>query len=367
MSKKSPRMKVVTVVGARPQFIKSAPVSIALKAQGIEEVMVHTGQHYDANMSEVFFAQMNLTKPAYVLSSGGSSHAKMTADIMVNLESILQRERPDALVVYGDTNSTLAGALCAAKLNIPVAHIEAGLRSNNWAMPEEINRIVVDKISTQLFTPTTEATQLLKSESIEQTGAQVIQCGDTMFDAVKLFGPKAAWSPALGDASFFEAPFALVTLHRAENVDDVDRLRSMVNGLNALNSQHPVCWPIHPRTAAQLKKHDLKFEGHTLDPIGYLEMNYALKHAAVVITDSGGLQKEAYFHGKRCITLRTETEWVELLKHENNTLLHPLKAEEELAALAAGLWEKPVVKIDAYGNGDAASIIAKTLLEITPV
>jgi UDP-GlcNAc3NAcA epimerase len=305
-------MKIATIIGARPQFIKAAAVSRAIAAQpDINEVIIHTGQHFDHNMSKVFFEELNIPMPAHNLDIHSLNHGAMTGRMLEKIEQILIQEKADMVMVYGDTNSTLAGALAASKLHIPVAHVEAGLRSYNMLMPEEVNRILTDRVSKFLFCPTQAAVSNLKKEGFGYFDCQVVQCGDVMFDAALYYASRA-------QKPDFDIPehFVLATLHRAENTDDPARLQSIIQALLSVSDQIPVVLPIHPRTRNILEKNNMIANASGLKlipPVGYLNMIYMLDHCDLVMTDSGGLQKEAYFFSKPCITLRTETEWVELV------------------------------------------------------
>ncbi len=310
-------MKILTVIGARPQFIKAGSVSREIIRQqqagaDIQEVIVHTGQHYDANMSDVFFDEMQIPKPGYFLGIGGKSHGAMTGQMIEKIEEVLLKEKPDWLMVYGDTNSTLAGAIAASKLHIKIAHVEAGLRSFNMAMPEEVNRILTDRMSTLLFCPTQAAMDNLKTEAIDawNTSAKAILAGDVMQDGA-LFYKDLAQKPNSIDIG---SEFVLCTIHRAENTDDPQRLASIIDALNEIALHKKVVLPLRPRTRHILEKSDFDISNLTIiDPVGYLNMVWLISNCSLVMTDSGGLQKEAYFFKKHCITLRDETEWVELV------------------------------------------------------
>lgn len=312
-------MKVVTVVGARPQFIKAAVVSRVFAAHDeVEEILVHTGQHFDANMSDIFFAEMSIPKPHYNLNVNGLSHGAMTGQMLEKIEEVLLKENPDWVLVYGDTNSTLAGALAAKKLHIRVAHVEAGLRSFNMKMPEEINRILTDRISDVLFCPTDKAIENLRKEGFDNFSSHIVKNGDVMQDAAIFYSAKA-------QKPDFNLPekFVICTLHRAENTDDIVRLSEIISALEDISRKYVVVLPLHPRTKAKLTDLNFDFQKSSIffiEPIGYLEMVWLLKHCSFVMTDSGGLQKEAYFFEKYCITLRDETEWVELVDNNFNIL-----------------------------------------------
>jgi UDP-GlcNAc3NAcA epimerase len=356
--------KVVTILGARPQFIKASVVSHALAASdSLTEVLVHTGQHFDANMSEVFFSELGIEPPAYQLDIHGGLHGAMTARMLSEVERILLVEKPDAVLVYGDTNSTLAGALAAVKLHIPVAHVEAGLRSFNMAMPEEINRIVTDRISSWLFTPTDVAVQNLVQEGVSDD--RIIQVGDVMFDAARHYGEQVdADGRILAQLGIKPGEYVLATIHRAENTDKPARLTAVVDGLERVARRLPVIWPMHPRTRAILEKSGrlgkIADGVHVIEPTAYLDMVQLEKFAAVIATDSGGVQKEAFFYQVPCVTVRDETEWVELVDAGWNRLAPPTDgaALAEAISAAAGSAGDP---IRPYGDGDAADKVVEHL------
>ncbi len=311
--------RILTVIGARPQFIKASVVSRAIaQSEGIEEVLLHTGQHFDPNMSEIFFEQLGIPRPHFQLDIHSGHHGEMTGRMLAEVEKVIMAVSPDRVLVYGDTNSTLAGALAAAKLNVSVAHVEAGLRSFNMQMPEEINRILTDNISDLLFCPTDSAIQNLMYEGFDRKPVRVLQVGDVMHDAAQLFSARAV--PPLD----VEVPekFVLATLHRAENTDDPERLANIVRALNGLHqSLVTVVLPLHPRTRKLIAQQGLELNVQLIEPVGYFEMVWLLDHCQMVLTDSGGVQKEAYFFGKACITMRDETEWVELVELGANELV----------------------------------------------
>ena len=350
---------IMTVLGARPQFVKAAAVSRAIAEEtGLQERIIHTGQHYDPGMSDVFFEEMDIPKPDHQLGIGGGSHGAMTGEQLQRIEAILMAERPDCVMVYGDTNSTLAGALAAAKLHIPVAHVEAGLRSFNRRMPEEINRVLTDHLSDTLFVPTLTAERQLHREGIDSE--RIHLTGDVMMDAALYYRDRArrpAWFDALGLES---GAFLLCTIHRAENTDCPQRLRDIFHGLSA--SEQPIVLPLHPRTRKTLERLQLQAAPklHLVDPVGYLEMAWLEMNCRTVVTDSGGVQKEAYFHGKPCITLRDETEWTELVELGVNILTG---ADPELIALQINAPPVGPSCGDVYGDGRAANFIARILAE----
>jgi UDP-GlcNAc3NAcA epimerase len=309
--------KIITILGARPQFVKGAVLSRIIKQHDeLEEIIIHTGQHYDANMSEVFFNEMEIPKPKYNLDINGLSHGAMTGQMLEKIEAILKAEKPDVVVVYGDTNSTIAGALAAKKMAIKVVHIEAGLRSFNMKMPEEINRILTDRISDLLLCPTDTAISNLKKEGFDNLPISVVKAGDIMKDAVlyyqKSASAKAKIYPKL---HVKENNFILATIHRQENTDDVEKLKSIFSALEEINQETPVILPLHPRTKAVLEKNNLQYHITTIEPVGYFDMLALLQNCKMVITDSGGLQKEAFFNQKNVIIAREETEWIELVEN----------------------------------------------------
>jgi UDP-GlcNAc3NAcA epimerase len=349
-------MKVLTVVGARPQFIKAGPVSAAIERAGLHEVLVHTGQHHDEGMSDVFFQELRLTTPHHNLGVHGGAHGEQTGRMLIELERVVLQEAPDVALVYGDTNSTLAGALVAAKLHIPIAHVEAGLRSFDRTMPEEINRIVTDHVSTLLFAPTANAMMHLANEGI---AAGVILTGDVMFDAALMYAGTAT------DHTAASGPYVLVTIHRAASTDSSETLHAILSGLRQLAAAGlRVIWPLHPRTRACIERFGLThlLEGlDASDPVGYLEMNRLTAGATVVVTDSGGLQKEAYFHGVPCVTMRDTTEWVELVDLGWNVLLAPESADE-IASTVLRVRGTTGRVAQPYGDGHAADTIANALV-----
>jgi UDP-GlcNAc3NAcA epimerase len=350
-------LKIVTVLGARPQFIKAAPVSRALNQAGFQEVLVHTGQHYDANLSDIFFEQLGLCAPDHHLGIGSASHGAQTGRMLAAVEEVLVQERPDILMVYGDTNSTLAGALAAAKLHIPVAHVEAGLRSFNRAMPEEVNRVLTDHLSRWLFVPTPAARDHLLREGLDP--AHLYEVGDVMMDAQRHFRGVAA-----GLELDLDVPdnFILATIHRQENTDDLGRLTAIVEALERVACEVPVCLPLHPRTARALELARLSWQRvQVLPPLGYLEMLALEQRAQLIVTDSGGVQKEAYLCSVPCLTLREDTEWNELLETGWNQLCPPNSAD----AIVAAVFERRGRKgqdVELYGDGKAAQKIARILL-----
>jgi UDP-GlcNAc3NAcA epimerase len=351
---------IATIVGARPQFIKVAPVSRALADTGVvKEVLIHTGQHHDAGMSDIFFEELGIAPPAHHLDVHGGGHGAMTGAMLQKLEPVLQDLKPDRVLIYGDTNSTLAGALVAAKLHIPVAHVEAGLRSFNRAMPEEINRIVADQLSDMLFASTEAAARNLEREGV--AAARIFPVGDVMYDAALQFADAAKRRSAiLRDLGVEPGRYVLATVHRAENTDEATRLENIVAALEEVAAELPVVLPLHPRTAARMKALGLAFRKvRTIPPVGYLDMVALESRAAAIATDSGGVQKEAFFYEVPCVTLRDETEWIELVELGWNRLASPAGgglAEAILQAIGRrGTDAKP------YGDGKSARAIAEIL------
>jgi len=354
-------MKILTIIGARPQFIKASVVSKAIQeTAGLQEVLLHTGQHFDTNMSDVFFDQLAIPRPDYQLDIHGGNHGDMTGRMLIEIEKVLLQEKPDWVLVYGDTNSTLAGALAAVKLHIPVAHVEAGLRSFNMQMPEEVNRILTDQISRVLFCPTDSAMVNLKKEGFTDKKIDVLKVGDVMQDSANLFAQR---SVAPKDFSL-ENGFILTTLHRAENTDNPQRLKAIVEALNHLHHHVvPVVLPLHPRTRNVIAEQGLVLEVHIIDPVGYLEMIWLLQHTGLVLTDSGGVQKEAFFFGKACVTMRDQTEWIELIESGANELV---SADTDKIIDAATRNVNRIVKDEQnlYGGGVAAQRIVSELQTI---
>lgn len=355
-------MRVLTVVGARPQLIKASVVSAAFRAHAdIKECLVHTGQHFDGNMSDVFFEELGMAPPHIHLGIHSGGHGEMTGRMLVELEKILLADKPDAVLVYGDTNSTLAGALAAEKLHVPVAHVEAGLRSFNRRMPEETNRVLTDHLSTWLFAPTDEAVRNLHREGIDSTAVHHV--GDVMYDVALLYGRRADQrGGAIVDTLGLRGRrYVLATIHRAENTDRPDRLAVIVRALNAVAQDMPVVWPVHPRARNALNHYGLLAgradQLYMIEPQGYLEMVVLERSAAVIATDSGGVQKEAYFHRIPCVTLREETEWVELVELGWNRIVPPTSVEaiRNQVLDAVGKFGADAAP---YGDGQAASRIA---------
>jgi UDP-GlcNAc3NAcA epimerase len=384
-------MKIVTILGARPQFIKAGTVSRAIMGHNqslvddfsfldkeeqtelatknqklITELIVHTGQHFDANMSDIFFDEMKIPKPDYNLDINGLGHGAMTGQMIEKIEEVLLKEKPNWVMVYGDTNSTIAGALAASKLHIKVAHVEAGLRSFNMNMPEEVNRILTDRISNILFCPTESAVDNLEKEGYSTLNIKIVKNGDVMQDGA-LFYKDLAVKPDVELAD----NYILSTIHRAENTDDPKRLKAIFEALNEIAKEIQIVLPLHPRTKSLLPSSFILHPNIKLiNPIGYLNMVYLIKNAKMIMTDSGGLQKEAFFFEKPCITLRDETEWVELVENGFNTIVGADKAKivSSYRSLVSGTDNKKQktmnYKLNLYGGGKASETIVKELLEL---
>lgn len=352
-------IKILTILGARPQFIKAGSISREIgKHKEIKEIIVHTGQHYDANMSDIFFDEMQIPKPNYFLGIGGKSHGAMTGQMIEKIEEVALSEKPDWIMVYGDTNSTLAGAIVASKLHIKLAHIEAGLRSFNMKMPEEVNRILTDRVSNILFCPTDTAIQNLKNEGYENLDCRIVKSGDVMQDGA-MFYKNLAVKPNIE----IKNSFILCTIHRAENTDDEKRLKSIFEALEEIAKEKQIILPLHPRTKKILEKLRLNISNLTIiEPVGYLEMVWLIDNCDFVMTDSGGLQKEAYFFEKQCITLRDETEWVELVECGANTLVGVDKEKILEAYKSNSKFNIQNSTLDLYGGGKASENIIKELM-----
>ena len=350
-------MKIITILGARPQFVKAGTVSRAFREHiEIEEIIVHTGQHYDVNMSDVFFDQMKIPKPDYFLGVKGKSHASMTGQMMEKIEEVVIKENPDWVLVYGDTNSTLAGAIVASKLNIKLAHVEAGLRSYNARMPEEINRIITDRLSSLLFCPTKKAIENLELEGYNQMPCTIVNTGDVMKDGADFYF-KLAQKPVLK----LKRKYILCTLHRAENTDNKNKLLSIFKALDQINEDTQIILPIHPRTLKKCKEYNIDLSKLTIiDPVGYFEMIWLIKNCNMIITDSGGLQKESYFFSKSCVVLREETEWVELIDANFNVLVGA-DTENILEKVINYKFNKKFTS-NLYGTGDATNKIIESLM-----
>lgn len=349
-------MKLLTVIGARPQFIKAAAVSRKLTGK-IEEVIVHTGQHYDANMSDIFFGELDIPVPSYHLNIGSGSHGEMTGKMLIAIEQVVLQEKPDALMVYGDTNSTLAGALAASKLLIPVIHVEAGLRSFNRTMPEEKNRILTDHISDFLFVPTLTGVENLRREGIEKG---VHLCGDVMYDGILHYsGIAAEKSTILEVLGETAGNYCLCTIHRAENTDDPARLKAIFRALG--NCGERIVLPLHPRTQKFIGEYEIGVSPNIriTNPLGYLDMIRLMSEAKKIITDSGGIQKEAFFLSKPCITLRDETEWVETVENGWNRICG---ANEHKILDAIANFRPSTPRNNYFGDGNASGKIIDELM-----
>jgi len=355
-------MKIVTIVGARPQFVKAAALSREIKKYPeCREIIVHTGQHFDANMSHIFFDEMEIPKPHYNLNINGLSHGAMTGQMIEQLEKVMITEKPELVLVYGDTNSTIAGALAAKKLHIKVAHVEAGLRSFNMQMPEEINRILTDRISDWLFCPTVAAIQNLKNEGFDNFKCKIFKTGDVMEDAALYYSEKASEkSHVISKLSLTNKKYILATIHRAENTDDSNNLRNIIESLNVLSNEYAVIVPLHPRTKKIIEQQNLKTTFTIIDPVGYFDMLMLLQNCSLVITDSGGLQKEAFFFRKFCITTREQTEWIELVEYGYNFITGTSKDLIINKAIKLLTKEFPEA-INLYGNGEACKNICQAL------
>ncbi|MCH9739864.1 MAG: UDP-N-acetylglucosamine 2-epimerase (non-hydrolyzing) [Epsilonproteobacteria bacterium] len=351
-------MKILTILGARPQFIKAGSVSREIiRYDEIEEVIVHTGQHYDTNMSDIFFEEMKIPKPNYFLGIGGKSHGAMTGQMIEKIEEVALKEQPDWIMVYGDTNSTLAGAIIASKLHIKLAHIEAGLRSFNMKMPEEVNRILTDRVSNTLFCPTDTAVQNLKNEGFDNFNCKIVKSGDVMQDGA-IFYKKFAHKPSC----IIQSEYILCTVHRAENTDDEVRLRAIFEALEEVGKEKQVILPLHPRTKKIIESLGLKIQNLTIiEPVGYLEMVWLIDNCSLVMTDSGGLQKEAFFFEKPCITLRDETEWIELVDNRFNVLVGANK--DKIVTSYREQQFNNDFAVDLYGMGEASRRIIEELIK----
>ena len=360
-------MKILTVLGARPQFIKAGSISREIAMHNnLHEVIIHTGQHYDTNMSDIFFEEMQIPKPDYFLGIGGKSHGAMTGQMIEKIEEVAEKENPNWILVYGDTNSTLAGAIVASKLHIKVAHIEAGLRSYNMKMPEEVNRILTDRVSDILFCPTSIAVENLKKEGFPfatSNGRQIVtNVGDVMQDGA-MFYKQFAKKPLLANKEKLEAKgYILCTIHRAENTNNLERLKNIFEVLSEIAKEKQIILPLHPRTKKLLPS-TLKLHPNLtiIDPVGYLEMVWLISNSDLVMTDSGGLQKEAFFFHKPCLTLRDETEWMELVNIGANILVGADK-EKIFNAYKLAFKNKIDFNVNLYGDGKASQNIISTLI-----
>ena len=357
-------IKILTIIGARPQIIKAATLSRTIKDHysfEVEEVLVHTGQHFDENMSAVLLKDVDIPKPKYNLGLGGLSQSAMTGRMMEGLEEICLKEKPDWVVVYGDTNSTLAGALVASKLHIKLAHVESGLRSHNMNMPEEVNRILTDRISNLLFCPTELAVKNLIKEGFDSFHTSKIKyVGDIMYEGAMHFSKQSRRPSEINNADLNN--YVLATIHRAETTDNLENLMSVVEALNTINETTPVIVPIHPRTRSIIKDKNIEFAFQMINPVGYLEMLWLIQNCSLIITDSGGLQKEAYFFEKCCLTTRAETEWVELLESGNNILV-AYESNKILSEFNTPKKFKSSGKL--YGDGNTSMLIINALIAAT--
>ena len=354
-------MKICTIIGARPQFIKAAVVSrIISDTDGVNEKLIHTGQHFDANMSDVFFDELNIRRPDFHLKIGGGTHGQNTGRMIEAIETALIDQKPDWVLVYGDTDSTLAGTLAAVKLHIPIAHVEAGLRSFNRRMPEEINRVLTDHAADLLFAPTDTAVRNLNHEGIDSS--KIHQVGDVMYDATLFYRNSAKCPLSIGE---IDHNYILCTIHRAENTDDLSKLTAILDALNEIAQENTIILPVHPRTAGVIKKMPyLKLNPniHVIEPVGFLEMHWLLQHCSVVMTDSGGVQKEAFFHRKPCVTLRGETEWVELVDAGVNIIASPGSAD--IASIVRSVYGLTISEnLNLYGDGQTAKRLLKVITD----
>lgn len=353
-------MKIISIIGARPQFIKLAPLCKEIEKQKeIQHIILHTGQHFEHEMSEIFFEQMSIRQPDYNLNINSFSHGKMTGKMIETIEDVLLKEKPEWVILFGDTNSTLAGAIAASKLQIKIAHIEAGLRSFNMEMPEEINRILTDRVSKLLFCPTIRSVENLNKEGFNNFDCEIVNSGDIMYDAKILFEKKSI-EPQID----IPQKFALVTIHRQENTSDKKKLKSLVSAINKLSENIEIIAPLHPGTFKQIQLQNLAFNKNIIvsKPLGYLELSFLLKNASLILTDSGGLQKEAYFHKKSCIILREETEWTELVDKGYNFITgsDPNKINEYFNIIMSSNID---FKEGIYGKGNTSRIVVNKILQ----
>ena len=356
-------LKILTIIGARPQFIKAAIVSKIFKQSDfVHETIVHTGQHFDFNMDQLFFNELSIPTPKYNLNINSVSHGEMTGRMIIDLEKIIIQEKPNFILVYGDTNSTLAGALAAKKLHVKIIHVEAGLRSYNMRMPEEVNRVLTDRISDILFCPTEKAIINLKNEGFNGFNCKIVKNGDVMLD-LALYCQKLNANKVQPLIKLNGRAFILCTIHREENTNDIEKLKSIINALNRITNEIEVVLPLHPRTKKIIDSNQIKLNFKALNPLGYFDMLKLLEHCSLVMTDSGGLQKEAFFFKKNCVTIREQTEWTELVENgfnviagsDENTIYDSYKTM---------IIKKNKFDIDLYGNGNASQIILDTLSEL---
>ncbi len=350
------KKKIISIVGARPQFIKAAAVSREIKKiNNLKEIMIHTGQHFDENMSDIFFREMDIRKPEYNLGINSMTHGAMTGEMIKKIEEILLKEKPAIVLVYGDTDSTLAGAIAAKKIPIKLHHIEAGLRSFNMNMPEEINRILTDRISDVLFCPSSVAINNLKREGFDNFNSLLVNSGDVMFDSI-LYSSKISHKKSNIIKRLNLNEYILCTIHRAENTDSLSRLKAIITALNKINISNKMVLPLHPRTKNIIKKNNLNVEFLIIEPVGYLDMIELIKHSSLIMTDSGGLQKEAFFLKKNCVVLRDETEWTELTDMGFNKLAGA-NEKKIIDTVQTMLNKESDFSIDLFGNGNASKII----------
>lgn len=361
-------MKILTVIGARPQFIKASIISDSIRRHNtkgkrqIEDVVVHTGQHFDYNMSQVFFDELGVTAPKYSLDIHSATHGVMTGKMMMALDKVMIAEKPDLVLVFGDTNSTLAGAICASKLHLPLAHIEAGLRAFNKKIPEEVNRILTDQISDFLFCPSQQAVDWLKNEGIVNN---VFVSGDVMYDSVIKFSSREPSPTVKNIIHKMKKPYAVVTIHRADNTTDSKRLKQILKTLQQLIAEIDILFLVHPRTSKKIIEEQISCEGINIyEPLGYYDLLQLVKGSQCVFTDSGGLQKEAFFLEKPCITLRDETEWVELVKQGANILAGA--DEDKILSAYQALKNKIITNNNIYGDGRAGDKIISILHQLVP-
>jgi UDP-GlcNAc3NAcA epimerase len=362
-------IKILTVVGARPQFIKAAAFSHKVKEdKGLEEVIVHTGQHYDSNMSEVFFDQLQIPRPKYTLNCGGMSHGAMTGTAITEIERIILLEKPNFLLVYGDTNATLAGALAASKLHIPVVHVEAGLRSFDFRMPEEINRTLTDAVSSILCTPSETGFKNLKNEGFPRYGQQVlVNTGDIQFDSTLLFSelniPVEPQVCSLIDIKDTD-PYLVITMHRPSNVDNESKMKNYAKLLKVIGEKYKIVFPMHPRTRSNLKNFNLDFSfTQQIEPLGYTDMLKLIRHSKGVLTDSGGLQKEAHYLSKKTVVFRENTEWIELLENGSSILANEMTSPDEIISHIESMTDSNIY--NPYGDGNSTGKIISAIKEFT--
>ncbi len=360
-------MKIATIIGARPQFIKASVVSRKIKEiETIEEIIIHTGQHFDSEMSEIFFKELDIPEPKYNLGINNLIHGAMTGRMIEEIEKILISESPDWVIVYGNTNSTLAAAIASKKLQIKLAHVEAGLRSFNMKMPEEINRILTDRISDLLLCPTEKAIENLHLEGFANFESNIVNTGDVMFDSVKFYTQLANRKSNLLEEVNLDEPFVLCAIHREENTTNKKRLSEIIEALEVIDNEIKVICPIHPRTKSLLHRTTELSTISFIKPVGYIEMQALLSKCNFVLTDSGGLQKEAFFHNKKCFILRDETEWTELVECGANEIVGASKERIIKAIKSFERAAQPSVIFEKfYGDGDAAKKVMESIINFT--